>query len=60
MVWPFVQLVNFRFVMLEHRVVVVNTILLGWNCAILATLYKQCWGSKDCGSNDDSKLARER
>ncbi|KAK3380513.1 hypothetical protein B0T24DRAFT_647722 [Lasiosphaeria ovina] len=32
MVWPFVQLVNFRFVPLEQRVIVVNTILLGWNC----------------------------
>ncbi|KAM7216997.1 sym-1 [Rhypophila decipiens] len=32
MVWPFVQLVNFRFVPLERRVVVVNVILLGWNC----------------------------
>ncbi|KAM7200672.1 protein sym-1 [Naviculisporaceae sp. PSN 640] len=32
MVWPFVQLINFRFVPLEKRVIFVNTILLGWNC----------------------------
>jgi protein Mpv17 len=32
MVWPFVQLINFRFVPLEHRVIIVNGILLGWNC----------------------------
>ncbi|KAK0712042.1 hypothetical protein B0H67DRAFT_669796 [Lasiosphaeris hirsuta] len=32
MVWPFVQLINFRFVPLEQRVIVANTILLGWNC----------------------------
>jgi protein Mpv17 len=32
MVWPFVQLVNFKFVPLEHRVLLVNVISLGWNC----------------------------
>ena len=32
MVWPFVQLGNFTFVPLEHRVMVVNVISLGWNC----------------------------
>lgn len=31
-VWPFVQLINFRFVPLEHRVILVNVISLGWNC----------------------------
>ncbi|KAK8096278.1 hypothetical protein PG999_014300 [Apiospora kogelbergensis] len=31
MVWPFVQLVNFRFVPLEHRIILVNVVLLGWN-----------------------------
>ncbi|KAG0644896.1 hypothetical protein HOY80DRAFT_1950 [Tuber brumale] len=30
-VWPGVQLVNFRFVPLEHRLLVVNLISLGWN-----------------------------
>lgn len=29
MVWPGVQLVNFKFVPLEHRVLVVNLVSLG-------------------------------
>jgi len=32
MVWPWVQIANFKFVPLEHRVLVVNVISLGWNC----------------------------
>jgi protein Mpv17 len=32
MVWPFVQAINFKFVPLHHRVLVVNVISLGWNC----------------------------
>lgn len=32
MVWPFVQVVNFSFVPVEHRVMVVNVVALGWNC----------------------------
>ena len=32
MVWPFVQAINFKFVPLEHRVLVVNIVSLGWNC----------------------------
>ena len=32
MVWPFVQMINFKFVPLELRVLVVNVISLGWNC----------------------------
>ncbi|MCJ1403657.1 Protein required for ethanol metabolism [Xylographa trunciseda] len=32
MVWPGVQFVNFRYVPLEHRVMVVNVVSIGWNC----------------------------
>ena len=32
MLWPAVQGVNFKFVPLEHRVLVVNFISIGWNC----------------------------
>ncbi|KAF1350077.1 hypothetical protein BDV97DRAFT_182436 [Delphinella strobiligena] len=32
MVWPFVQLANFKFTPLQHRVLVVNVVSLGWNC----------------------------
>ncbi|KAI0422827.1 hypothetical protein F5X98DRAFT_369629 [Xylaria grammica] len=32
MVWPFIQMVNFKFVPLQHRVLSVNLISIGWNC----------------------------
>jgi protein Mpv17 len=32
MVWPFIQIVNFKFVPLHHRVLLVNVISIGWNC----------------------------
>lgn len=32
MVWPWVQFVNFKFVPLEMRVLLVNVVSLGWNC----------------------------
>lgn len=32
MLWPAVQGVNFTLVPLEHRVLVVNVVSLGWNC----------------------------
>ncbi|BCS23217.1 Mpv17/PMP22 family protein [Aspergillus puulaauensis] len=31
-VWPMVQTINFAFVPLEYRVLLVNFISLGWNC----------------------------
>ncbi|TPX19072.1 uncharacterized protein E0L32_011233 [Thyridium curvatum] len=31
MIWPFVQMVNFRFMPLEHRVLFVNIVSIGWN-----------------------------
>ncbi|PKY00505.1 peroxisomal membrane protein [Aspergillus campestris IBT 28561] len=33
-IWPFVQGVNFTFVPLEFRVLVVNVVALGWNCLL--------------------------
>lgn len=32
MVWPFVQIVNFKYLPLQHRVMFVNIVSLGWNC----------------------------
>lgn len=32
MVWPAVQAVNFKLVPLEHRVLLVNVLSIGWNC----------------------------
>ena len=32
MLWPAVQTVNFKYVPLQHRVLVVNFVSLGWNC----------------------------
>lgn len=32
MVWPFVQFINFKYVPLDLRVLVVNVVSLGWNC----------------------------
>jgi protein Mpv17 len=31
-IWPAVQAANFSIVPLEHRVLVVNIVSLGWNC----------------------------
>ena len=32
LIWPFVQLVNFKVVPLQHRLLFVNVISIGWNC----------------------------
>ncbi|PQE32527.1 sym-1 protein [Rutstroemia sp. NJR-2017a WRK4] len=32
MIWPAVQAINFKLIPLEHRVLVVNIVSLGWNC----------------------------
>jgi protein Mpv17 len=31
LLWPFVQLVNFKLVPLHHRLLFVNVISIGWN-----------------------------
>ena len=31
MVWPFVQMINFTFLPLQHRVLFANVISIGWN-----------------------------
>jgi hypothetical protein len=32
LLWPAVQLINFKFVPLHHRVLCVNVVSIGWNC----------------------------
>lgn len=32
MLWPFVQVVNFTFLPLQHRVLFANIVSIGWNC----------------------------
>lgn len=32
MVWPFVQMINFTFLPLQHRVLFANVVSIGWNC----------------------------
>lgn len=31
MIWPFVQMINFKLVPLQHRLLFVNVISIGWN-----------------------------
>ncbi|PHH67067.1 hypothetical protein CDD81_4462 [Ophiocordyceps australis] len=32
MLWPFVQVINFGFLPLQHRVLFANIVSIGWNC----------------------------
>ncbi|KAL2057916.1 hypothetical protein ABVK25_001533 [Lepraria finkii] len=53
MVWPPVQAVNFKFVPLEHRVLVVNVVSLGWNCYL-------SYVNSQGGTKGDDKGAKVR
>ncbi|KKY25931.1 putative mpv17 pmp22 family protein [Diplodia seriata] len=57
MVWPFVQVANFKFVPLEHRVLLVNVISLGWNC-YLSFLNSQ--GGAAAAGTEAGSLAAEK
>lgn len=54
MLWPWVQLVNFSFVPLNHRVLVVNVVSLGWNCYLS---YLNSGGGAETESDETSKKA---
>jgi protein Mpv17 len=49
LVWPWVQVANFSIVPLEHRVLVVNVVALGWNC------YMSFLNSQATGSDEEVK-----
>lgn len=57
MVWPAVQAINFKFVPLEHRVLVVNIVSLGWNCYLS---YVNSQGGKDEEGKKDKKHSEVR
>jgi len=40
MIWPAVQIVNFKFVPMQHRVIVVNIVALFWNTYLAYTSHK--------------------
>ena len=41
LIWPAVQMLNFKFVPMQHRVVVVNIVALFWNTYLAYTSHKQ-------------------
>ena len=49
MVWPAVQAVNFRFVPLEHRVLVVNVVSLGEFAVVFFLLCLERFGMREMG-----------
>ncbi|KAL2038239.1 hypothetical protein N7G274_008888 [Stereocaulon virgatum] len=53
MVWPPVQAINFKFVPLEHRVLVVNVVSLGWNCYL-------SYVNSQAGTKGDDRGAKVR
>jgi len=54
LLWPWVQAANFKFVPLEHRVLVVNFVALGWNCYLS---YLNSSGSSEKGTVDGIEKA---
>ena len=52
MLWPPVQTLNFTVVPLEHRVLVVNIVSLGWNC-YLSWVNSQASQPKEAKKEDD-------
>ena len=48
MLWPPVQTINFTLVPLEHRVLVVNVVSLGWNCYL-------SWVNSQGGKSGEAK-----
>lgn len=55
LLWPAVQLINFRFVPLQHRLMFVNVIAIGWNCYL-------SWlnGQSSRGGNDKAEQVEEK
>ncbi|KAK3393656.1 hypothetical protein B0H63DRAFT_458739 [Podospora didyma] len=51
MIWPFVQMVNFKLVPLQHRLLFVNIISIGWNC-YLSYLNSDASETKVLGEKD--------
>jgi len=52
MLWPAVQMVNFKFVPLQHRLMFVNVVAIGWNCYL-------SWLNSQSGSEDVIDMVEE-